>query len=443
MANSSSFFGLRKKSTKSLTFSTWRGMQITKDRVRDISNPQTTSQMEQRIKMPLVAQARTLLRGIVNHSWQGVDYGYKSLYRFSSENLRKGNLNIVQAVPKGLMSLGLADYVVSSGSLQPTLLGSWGEAEGSTDYPYLMTNPSNGYYNGSGWADLYKSPCFSPAGTSATVSETAKLSDDGTKAEVNAPTEAQIFEFWKAFLLNNAEDTQMSFLALIANSNSTWTNTNDNTTWAQPRFRPALWRIDSGMTADDMEKNLISCGFAYTQEAGKDAEYSYDKNNIGNYVYLQFGDSLTLYALMDTVDEETITVGTADGKDIQAIVRKFGPVDHWTNDGGASSDGADDVYYGIASKTELPKCSVLVELPGESGLLGGLAIINSEKNGDSYRRSYARIATYDGDVISYNDVIGTYLASSASSAKFLNLGDDATGITGNSGLTDGDTKIQG
>lgn len=49
MAKSTSFFGLRKGSTKTMTFSVLKGQQITKDRVTDIANPRTMDQTQQRI----------------------------------------------------------------------------------------------------------------------------------------------------------------------------------------------------------------------------------------------------------------------------------------------------------------------------------------------------------------------------------------------------------
>ena len=44
MAISKSFFGLRRKSTKSLTFSVLNGKQITKDRVSAVKNPKSEAQ---------------------------------------------------------------------------------------------------------------------------------------------------------------------------------------------------------------------------------------------------------------------------------------------------------------------------------------------------------------------------------------------------------------
>lgn len=49
MSKSKSFFGLRKGSTKSHTYAVLKGQQVTKDRVVDVANPKTQSQMVQRM----------------------------------------------------------------------------------------------------------------------------------------------------------------------------------------------------------------------------------------------------------------------------------------------------------------------------------------------------------------------------------------------------------
>lgn len=117
MAKSKSFFGLRTGSTKSLTFSVYRGTQITKDRVTRVANPRTIAQMQQRAKVPLVAAARVALAGLVDHSFEGVPYGQASLQRFSSLNLSNGALNVASYPPNGVSNMGCADFIVSQGSL--------------------------------------------------------------------------------------------------------------------------------------------------------------------------------------------------------------------------------------------------------------------------------------------------------------------------------------
>lgn len=119
MAKSANFFGLRRGSTKSLTFQVYRGQQVTKDRVTSVTNPQSNNQMLQRLKMPLVANARSVLRTLVNHSFEGIEYGEKSLKQFSSLNLAKDALTVYEYVPKDVMDSGLANLIISQGSLTP------------------------------------------------------------------------------------------------------------------------------------------------------------------------------------------------------------------------------------------------------------------------------------------------------------------------------------
>ena len=131
MAISKSFFGLRTGSTKSLTFSVYRGTQVTKDRVTRVANPRTVAQMQQRAKVPVVAAARVALAGLVDHSFEGVPYGQASLQKFSSLNLANGALIVASYPPNGVSNMGCADFIVSQGSLvnpfvndDPSMYGS-------------------------------------------------------------------------------------------------------------------------------------------------------------------------------------------------------------------------------------------------------------------------------------------------------------------------------
>lgn len=117
MAKSKSFFGLRTGSTKSLTFQVLRGQQITKDRVYRISNPRSEAQMTQRSLIPIVAAARTQLKGLVDHSFEGIAYGEPSLRVFSQLNLRAGALDVTSYSPNGVSNAGFANLQVSKGSI--------------------------------------------------------------------------------------------------------------------------------------------------------------------------------------------------------------------------------------------------------------------------------------------------------------------------------------
>lgn len=86
MAQSKSFFGLRRGSTKSLTFSTFNGKQVTKDRVTDVKNPRTQDQMINRMINYTVMKAYSGMKEIVDHSFASKSYGLQSMRYFLSKN---------------------------------------------------------------------------------------------------------------------------------------------------------------------------------------------------------------------------------------------------------------------------------------------------------------------------------------------------------------------
>lgn len=108
---------MRRGSTKDHTFSTYRGQQITKSRVTQVANPQSQFQMRQRLHLVQVANAATKLKGLIDHSFEGVPYGQASISRFRSLNLQKNSLEVVSYVPKNFGDCGVANFMVAKGSL--------------------------------------------------------------------------------------------------------------------------------------------------------------------------------------------------------------------------------------------------------------------------------------------------------------------------------------
>ena len=113
MAKSSSFFGLRRGSTKSLTFQVVNGAQVTKDRVTYVKNPRSYAQATQRSKMAAVADAYRALSTICDHSFESVAYGPASRRQFMSLNLSRP----IKPEPKGFsLPIGVG-LQVSKGTL--------------------------------------------------------------------------------------------------------------------------------------------------------------------------------------------------------------------------------------------------------------------------------------------------------------------------------------
>ena len=113
MAKSSSFFGLRRGSTKSLTFQVVNGQQVTKDRVTNVKNPRSYAQATQRSKMATIADAYRALSSICDHSFESVAYGPESRRQFMSLNLSRD----IKPEPKGFaLPIGVG-LQVSKGTL--------------------------------------------------------------------------------------------------------------------------------------------------------------------------------------------------------------------------------------------------------------------------------------------------------------------------------------
>ena len=126
MAKSSSFFGLRRGSTKSLTFSVMDGRQITKDRVTEVKNPRTIMQMNQRCLIKTISLAYSSMKSIVDHSFEGYTYGSQSMRRFSSVNFP-----LVKAASYAANSVfGFASYKDSTPNM-----GQFKISEGSLSAP--------------------------------------------------------------------------------------------------------------------------------------------------------------------------------------------------------------------------------------------------------------------------------------------------------------------
>ena len=73
--------------------------------------------MTQRALIPIVAAARSALKGLIDHSFEGVAYGEASLKEFSKQNLRAGALSVTSYSPNAVSNPGFADLIVSNGSI--------------------------------------------------------------------------------------------------------------------------------------------------------------------------------------------------------------------------------------------------------------------------------------------------------------------------------------
>ena len=113
MAKSKGFFGLRRGSTKSLTFSIYNGAQVTKDRIAYMSNPQSFDQGTQRAIFAAAAKFYARMKQVLDHSWEGIKYGTPSQSEFMRLAIKSG---VGTSMEKGASAYP-HNYPISRGSL--------------------------------------------------------------------------------------------------------------------------------------------------------------------------------------------------------------------------------------------------------------------------------------------------------------------------------------
>ena len=342
MAKSTSFFGLRTGSTKSLTFQVYRGQQITKDRVYRVSNPRSNAQMSQRALIPIVAAARSALKDLVDHSFEGVPYGEASLKEFSKLNLRAGALSVTSYSPNGASNPGFADLIVSNGSI---------------NVPYRIKYSSVSNHNLIEVSRKHNFPTFK-----------FPEADKGASADA-------IFKYLETYARTNkaaiiAPGTQLSFLTI---------------------YQSGSVKVSTGNGTIDVPTS----GFVLDR------------------IYIPNGDS--------------------DSENAKQINDKW-KVDRYMKEGeeGAqlvNSNG--DILYIQVLHGQLLMSSHTKETDKNNNNCG-LALILSRYENGVWKRSPARltIGREPTSIYTFEDWLSTYQTTGAASKKYLNTGDEGTGIQG-------------
>ena len=339
MAKSKSFFGLRSGSTKSLTFQVYRGEQITKDRVYRVSNPRSEAQMTQRALIPIVAAARSALKGLIDHSFEGVSYGEASLKEFSKQNLRSGALSVTSYSPNGVSNPGFADLIVSNGSI---------------NVPYEMGTTTEDNTVAIKGKNL---PGFAFA--AATVGESADV----------------ILKYLETYARTNnvaiiAPGTQLSFLTI---------------------YQSGTVKVNTGSGTIEVPTSGFVLDRIYIPNGDSDSENAKEVNDKWKVAAsITEGDhSVTL----QNINGDVLTLWSKDG---DIFIKSF-PKETTTNNNNC-----------------------------------GMALILSRYENGVWKRSPSRltIGIEPSSKYTFEDWLSTYQTTGAASKKYLNTGDESTGIRG-------------
>lgn len=102
MSKGNMLLGFARGKVGSLVFSRANGQQITRAKADVIKNPQTRAQFIQRIILNTVAQAYSNMQPIVDHSFEGIQKGQKSMSFFMKKNMDMLREKIAEAQKAGM-----------------------------------------------------------------------------------------------------------------------------------------------------------------------------------------------------------------------------------------------------------------------------------------------------------------------------------------------------
>lgn len=136
-----------------LVFSRSNGQQVVRARAAVVKNPQTEAQMIQRIFLNTISQAYSNMVAIVDHSYEGVQKGQKTMEMFLSRNLKNLRTKVQEAVSKGSLYsevfefspiasnfFAVNDYEIAKGTLPEIQVSS-----ASDDAKMSIVAPENTY----------------------------------------------------------------------------------------------------------------------------------------------------------------------------------------------------------------------------------------------------------------------------------------------------------
>lgn len=130
MAKGNMLLGLSRGKLGDLVFYRANGQQAARVRQRVVKNPQTEAQMIQRIILATISQAYSKMSAIVDHSFEGIQEGAKSMAHFNKVNMAALRASAAAAVdsgeslydvfaftPVGRNEFQANDYIIAKGSL--------------------------------------------------------------------------------------------------------------------------------------------------------------------------------------------------------------------------------------------------------------------------------------------------------------------------------------
>ena len=138
---SNPLIGRAKQSMGGATFTTWKGLQVLKNKATTVANPQTEGQINQRARLSMLVRMFSFVSAVVKQGFKEMAVGMSEFNGFTSANLK----NSAVTASGGVATVSWADLLISKGSLPATPITSVtaenGDASALIVFPSALSNP--------------------------------------------------------------------------------------------------------------------------------------------------------------------------------------------------------------------------------------------------------------------------------------------------------------
>jgi hypothetical protein len=113
---SNPLIGRAKQSMGGATFTTWKGLQVLKNKATSVANPKSEGQINQRARLSALVAIFAFLSAVVKKGFKEMAVGMSEFNGFTSANLK----NTAVSAAGGVASVSWGDLLISKGSMPST-----------------------------------------------------------------------------------------------------------------------------------------------------------------------------------------------------------------------------------------------------------------------------------------------------------------------------------
>lgn len=139
---SNPLIGRAKQSMGGATFTTWKGLQVLKNKATSVANPRSEGQINQRARLSVLVAMYAFISSVIKQGFKEMAVGMSEFNGFTSANLK----NAAVSASGGTASVDYSELVISKGSLATTPIDTITAENGDYDvtiqFPSANTNPS-------------------------------------------------------------------------------------------------------------------------------------------------------------------------------------------------------------------------------------------------------------------------------------------------------------